>query len=94
MSYGVGCRCGSDLARLWLWLWLTAVAPIPPLVWEPLYAADVALKRQKKKKKFPEFVFLESSKVVILLTVISTPFKSHNMKKSDRIFGVWRAFPG
>ena len=51
MSHGVGHRCSSDLALLWLWHRLAAVAPIRLLAWEPPYAADVALKRQKKKKK-------------------------------------------
>ena len=49
MSYGVGCRRGSDLALLWLWFRLAAVAPIGPLALEPPYAAGVALKRKKKK---------------------------------------------
>ena len=40
-----------DLALLWLWCRPAAVAPIRPLAWEPPYAAGVALKRQKTKKK-------------------------------------------
>ena len=44
MSCGVGHRYGSDLALLWLWHRPAAVALIKPLVWEPPYAADVALK--------------------------------------------------
>ena len=54
LSCGVGCRCGSDPALLWLWLRLAATAPIRPLAWEPPYGTGVALekaKRQKKKKK-------------------------------------------
>ena len=47
MSCGVGHRRGSDLALLWLWCRPAAIAPIRPLAWEPPYAADVALKRQK-----------------------------------------------
>ena len=50
MNCGVGCTCGSDLVLLWLWRRLAAVAPIWPLAWETLYAADVALKRQKKNE--------------------------------------------
>ena len=50
-EYGVGRRCGSDLASLWLWRRLAAVAPIRPLAWEPQHAAGGALKRQKTKKK-------------------------------------------
>ena len=49
MSYGVGCRCGLDLALLWLCCWLAAVALIRPLAWEPPYVAGAALKRQKDK---------------------------------------------
>ena len=51
MSYGVGCRCGSDSTLLWLWSRPAAVAPIGPLVWEPPNATGAALKRSKKKKK-------------------------------------------
>ena len=47
MSCGVGRRCSSDLA----WLWLAAVAPIRPLAWEPPFAMGAALKKQKKKKE-------------------------------------------
>ena len=54
MSCGVGCRCGSDPALLWLWPRPVATAPIGPLAWEPPYAAGAALKRQRKKKKKKE----------------------------------------
>ena len=49
MSCGVGHRCGSDLALLWLWCRLAAVAPIRFLAWEPPYAMGVALIRQNKQ---------------------------------------------
>ena len=57
MSCGVGSRCGSDSALLWLWCRPAARAPIRPLVWEPSCAAGVALKRQNKqtKKPFPSY---------------------------------------
>ena len=45
-------RWVKDTVLLWLWCRLGATAPIRPLAWEPLYAAGVALKRQKKKKKY------------------------------------------
>ena len=45
MSYGVGHRCGSDPALLWLRCRPPPVAPIQPLAW------GTAQKRQKKKKK-------------------------------------------
>ena len=41
----------KNLALLWLWLWLAAIALIRPLAWESPYAAGVALKRQKTKRK-------------------------------------------
>ena len=46
MSCGVGRRCGSDLALLWLWRRPAAIAPIHPLSWELPCATGVALKRQ------------------------------------------------
>ena len=51
MNWGVGRRCSSDLALLWLWLRPAVVAPIRPLAWEPPYATCEGLKRQKDKKK-------------------------------------------
>jgi len=48
MSCGVGCRCGSDPALLWLWHRLAATAPIIPLAWEPPYATGVALEKAKR----------------------------------------------
>ena len=50
-SCGVGCRCGSDPALLWLWCRLAAVALIRPLAWEAPYAASAALRSKIKKKK-------------------------------------------
>ena len=47
MSYGIGHRHSLDPA----WLWPAAAAPIRPLACELPYAVDVALKRQKEKKK-------------------------------------------
>ena len=50
MSFGVGQRCGLDLALLWLWRRPVATL-IRPLAWKSPYAAGAAIKRQKKKKK-------------------------------------------
>ena len=44
VSYGVGRRCGSDLALLWLWRRLAGIPLIRPLAWEPPYAMSMALK--------------------------------------------------
>ena len=51
VSCGVGCRCGSDLAVLWLWCRLAALALIRPLAQELPYAAGAALKNKTNKKK-------------------------------------------
>ena len=50
MSCDIGHRGSSDPVLLWLWHTLVATAPNGPLAWEPLYAAGVALKRQKDQK--------------------------------------------
>jgi len=44
-------RRSSDLALLWLWCRPAVVAPTRPSAWELPYAAGVALKRQKIKKR-------------------------------------------
>ena len=51
MSCGVGPRCGSDPALLWLWHRLVAMAPIRPLAWEPPYATGAAQELAKQTKK-------------------------------------------
>ena len=48
-SYGVGHRCGSDPALLWLWCRPPAIVPIGPQAWDPPYATGAALKSQKEK---------------------------------------------
>ena len=50
VSCDVGCRCGLDLALLWVWHRLAAAALIRPPAWELPYAMGEALKRQKIKK--------------------------------------------
>ena len=45
----------KDPVLLWLWLWLAAVALTQQtLAWEPLHAAGVPLKEQKRQKKKKE----------------------------------------
>ena len=58
MSCGVGRRCGSDLALLWLWCSLAAVAPIRPLAWEPPYATGGALKKEREHREAMVLSFL------------------------------------
>ena len=50
MSYAIGCKCGLDLALLWLWCRLASAGLIQPLTWELPHATGVALKSKKKKK--------------------------------------------
>ena len=69
MSCGIGRRCGSDAALLWLWPGPAATAPIRPLAWEPPYAVRMAqemAKRQKIKiKKNFKSYFLNMSECLI-----------------------------
>ena len=51
MSCGVGRRCSSDSALLWLWCRPAATALIGPLAWELSYAQGAALKRHERKKE-------------------------------------------
>ena len=55
VSCGVGHRCGSDLALLWLWCRLAAAAPIGCLAQELPYAAlkkkDVKTQGQRKQER-------------------------------------------
>ena len=48
---GVGRRCGSDLAFLWLWCRPAAVALIGSPAREPPYAEGAAPKRENTQKK-------------------------------------------
>ena len=50
MSCGIGGRCSSNPALLWLWCKLAAIALIQSLAWELPYAIGAALKRPKLKK--------------------------------------------
>ena len=49
VSCGIGRRCSSDLALLWLWHRLAAVAWLRPLAWKPPCATGVTLKTNKPK---------------------------------------------
>ena len=51
MSCAAHHRHSSDPTLLWLWRRPVATAPIPPLAWEPPYAASAALKDRKIKNK-------------------------------------------
>ena len=49
---GVGRRCGSDPALLWLWFRPAAAALIQPLAWELPCAMGVALKEENNPEGF------------------------------------------
>ena len=51
VSCGVGHRCGSDPAFLWLRCRQAAASLTRLLAWESTYAMGVALKRQKQTNK-------------------------------------------
>ena len=72
VSCGVGDRRGSDLALLWLWGRPAAKAPIRLLAWEPPYAVDAALIRQKKKKNHSQLLnsYLTKKSTVFCFTPI------------------------
>ena len=50
ISCSIGCRCGSDLASLWLWCRPADAALIWSLAWERSCYGGAALKRQNKIK--------------------------------------------
>ena len=54
---GVGHRCSSDLALLWLWCGLAATAPIQSLAQELSYAAAVPWKEKKDKEKLNKQIY-------------------------------------
>ena len=54
VSCGVGRRCHSDLAMLWLWPRPAAAAPILPLAWEHPYVAGSAIQQTKQTITKPE----------------------------------------
>ena len=72
MSCGVNRRHGSDPA--WLWRRLAAAAPVQPLAWELPYAASVALKSRKEKKKCWLFYCSERATVWIFFFFFSLFF--------------------
>ena len=70
MSCGISCRCGLDLALLWLWCRLAAVAPIRTLAWESPYAMGVALKKKIARS------FLRGSPVLITPNAIAVSYQN------------------
>ena len=77
MSFGVGCRCGSDPALLWPWHRPAAAAPIQPLAWEHPYATGAALKRKKWEKRKKEGFFKHIDDVFLLSAFKYFPYDEH-----------------
>ena len=75
MSCGVGHRCSSDIAFLWLQCRLAAKALIQPLAWELPYAMCAALKRQKKKK-FSEII---STRLIMIQVKFYSKYLAHHL---------------
>ena len=48
---GIGHRCSSDPALLWLWHRPAATVLVPPLALVLPYAAGAAIKKKKKERK-------------------------------------------
>ena len=51
MSCGVGHKCGSDPALLWLWRRPVSTARIRPLGWEPQYAMGSGPGKDQKRRR-------------------------------------------
>ena len=74
MSCGVGLRCGSDVALLWLWCRLATVALIRSLAWELPYAMGVALKKRNNnnnktknvKKNIYTHTYIYKTEIILL----------------------------
>ena len=79
VSCGVDCRCSSGPVLLWLWCSLAAAAPIRPLAWEPPYATDAALKRQKEKKRKTDSLRHPERMLCTLGFIFLTGFLRHNL---------------
>jgi len=85
MRCGVGCKCGSDPALLWLWRRPVATAPIRPLAWEPPYAAGAAQEiatttttdqKTKKKKRRKRHTY---TKVFLKVGILLFFFNHHEL---------------
>ena len=71
LSFGVGHRCSSDLALLWLWCRPAAAALIRPLAWELPYATGMVLKRPKKKYHYISFADKQLFYVLEVMILLS-----------------------
>ena len=102
LNCGVGHRCGSDPALLWLWCRPAAIALIRPIVWEPPYAASAVLKRKKKVIKnkvykknqspFHSVLKLTSVRLQCSLIQLYQPHTNSNGNITQRSFSLVQVF--
>ena len=76
MSCGVGCRCSSDPALLWLWRRPVATAPTRPLAWEPPYAAGAAqeMANRQKQQQQQQQKIEDKASIIILIPTFNLEF--------------------
>ena len=79
MSCGVGHRCDSDPAWLWLWWRLAAAAPIRPLGWKLPHATGMALRKRKKKKELAK----EMKEAII------SSWNGYNLHRHHQLGNTW-----
>ena len=94
ISCGVGRRCSSDPALLWLWRRLVATAPTGPQAWDPPCAAGVALKRKKENDRWHERLRNKRQRMIAYwmerLVVIWDGLGTHNGGKIwDNSWNLW-----
>ena len=85
MSCGVGHRCSSDLALLWLWQRLAATVPINPLPWKPQNDINEAQKKEKKKKKKKNIKW----GVPVMAQWLTNPTRNHEVAGSIPGLAQW-----
>ena len=85
---GVGQRCSSDLALLWLWRRLVATAPIRPLAWEPPYAPGAALEKAKRQTN-KKAVKKPQPGVPVVVQWLTNPTRNHEVAGSVPGLAQW-----
>ena len=95
MTCGVGRRCSSDPALLWLWRRPVATALIRPLVWESPYATGAALEKAKRQKKkyiyIYIYIYINCTYLVfpVMLQLLTSPSRNHEVAGSIPGLAQW-----
>jgi len=74
----------AQIRCCWLWQRPAAAAQIRPLAWEPPYAADAALKRQKRKK-----IKEKKYGVPVVAQWLTNPTRNHEVAGSVPALAQW-----